>query len=245
MAVVLLFLAVLVYPFNLALFAKEKDQSVAFTRQKETEDINKICSEYAKFYELGPDAQMADITQELLASPLVKEAQKEAIVAQDRKILVFVYPSDGLKIKGLLSYLPQAQNQPLVVFLRGGNRIFGITNPGSDLICLEQATVISTMYRGGVSEGNDEFGGDDVKNEQEWINYRDPLLAAEHIKQHLPILIIQGNDDNRVILEEGYNMLAALQAAGCDVTYWEIEGGKHCLSNDPERGKLIINWFLE
>lgn len=285
---------------------------------------------YAKFYEMPADVESKDITDDLLQSPYVKDAQKKSIQHLNRRIFVFIYPSDGFKIKGLVSFVPDPQNHPLLVFLRGGNRIFGILNPGSDLMCFDQYTVISTMYRGGVSEGEDEFGGNDVNdvknliqfipelesklnlnfqnkkayllgrsrggmqmflalarfpdlqnrfskivslsgmldmrqciasrsdmeemfikdfglekglNEEEWINKRDPLLTVDHIQSQLPILIIQATDDNRVSLEQGYHMVSKLQMAGKNVTYWEIEGAKHCLSNIEERVDLILQWL--
>lgn len=288
--------------------------------------------EYAKFYELPSDVNLKDITEDLLKSPYVKDEQKQSIKNSNRRVLVFIYPSDGLKIKGLISFLPEPQKHPLLVFLRGGNRIFGVLNPGSDLTCFENYTVISTMYRGGVSEGVDEFGGDDVNdvknlisfipvlenklkvsiqnqktfllarsrggmqmflalarypelqtkfskivslsglldmrqniasrpdmeemfvkdfglekgiNDEEWINKRDPLLTTNKIIPQLPILIIQGTDDNRISLEEGRNMVSKLQMVGNNVSYWEIQGAKHCLSNIKNRAELILNWLEE
>lgn len=51
--------------------------------------------------------------------------------------------------------------------MRGGNRIFGLKHPAHSLSLLDGYTVITLAYRGGVSEGQDEFGGadiDDIKN---------------------------------------------------------------------------------
>jgi len=59
----------------------------------------------------------------------------------------------------------------------------------------------------------------------------------------LPILIIQGTNDDRVSLEEGYAMVDKLQSAGSKVTYWEIKGGRHCLNNVTNRTRLILNWL--
>lgn len=301
-------------------------------RKVESEELKKLYIEYAKFYEMPPEVEIKEVTEELLTSPLVKEAQKQDIKNFNRKVFIFIYPSDGLKVKGLISLVPDSQNNPLIVFLRGGNRLFGIVNPGSDLMCPKQYTVIATMYRGGVSEGKDEFGGDDVNdvqnlmnfipelesklgvkfqnqkvylignsrgamqmflaltrfpelqsrfskivslsglldmnqfiasrpemeeafikdfglekgvNEEQWINKRDPILTVTHIKKELPILVIQVKDDIRVSLEEGYHMVQKLQSAGNNVTYWEIENGKHCLGDREDRTKLILNWFEE
>ena len=326
-----LFFLILIAPFNNSLLiGKETHISDEESRKQESEKLKEIFAEYAKFYEMPADVELKDITDELLQSSYVKDAQKKSIQKFNRRILVFTYPSDGFKIKGLISFVPDTENHPLLVFLRGGNRIFGILNPASDLMCFEHYTVISTMYRGGVSEGEDEFGGNDVNdvknlmdfipklentlnlsfqnkktyllggsrggmemfltlarfpqlqnqfstivslsgmldmrqciasradmeemfikdfglergvNEEEWINKRDPLLTVDYIQSQLPILIIQATDDNRVSLAEGYSMVSKLQIAGKNVTYWEIEGAKHCLSNIEERVDLILNWL--
>ena len=91
----------------------------------------------------------------------------------------------------------------------------------------------------------EDFGLEKGINEEEWINKRDPLLTVDHIQPQLPILIIQATDDNRVSLAEGYNMVSKLQMAGKSVTYWEIEGAKHCLNNIEGRVDLILNWLEE
>ena len=80
---------------------------------------------------------------------------------------------------------------------------------------------------------------------REWIEKRDPLLTVDCIRDDLPILIIQGTEDNRVTLKHGYEMVAKLQAAGKNVTYWEFEGAMHCLSNLPNRFSLIWNWLSD
>lgn len=333
MRIALFFLILLATPLNNALLTgKEIPELDQENLRQESEKLGNLSAEYAKFYEMSNDVELRDITAELLQSPHVKEAQKKSMQQFNRRVFVFTYPSDGLKIKGFISFVPDAQNHPLLVFLRGGNRIFGTPNPGSDFTCFEQYTVISTMYRGGVSEGEDEFGGSDVNdvknliefipeledslnlnfqkqkkyllggsrgglqmflalarfpelqkyfskvvslsglldlracvatrpdmeemfirdfglkkgvNEEEWVNKRDPLLTVENIQSQLPILVIQGTHDNRVSLKEGYNMVTKLQTAGKNVTYWEIEGGKHSLYNIEGRVNLILKWLEE
>lgn len=302
----------------------------AESRINESDRLSKLYQEYAKFYEIPNGTDLVNITEDLLKSPLVTDKCKKFIQLSNRSIYIFVYPSDGLKIKGILSFLPIPEKHPFLVLLRGGNRIFGLFNPGNDLICTGDCTVISSVYRGGVSEGKDEFGGNDVNdvknlidfipileaklnlkfqrkkmymlgasrggmqmflaltrypelqsrfkkvvslsglldmrqnlasrkdmkkmfiedfglikgNEEEWINWRDPLLMASKIDINLPILIVQGTKDNRIALIEGYHMRDKLQEQGNPVTYLEIEGGSHCLSNDPDRMTKILSWLL-
>ncbi len=324
-----LFLFSLFSFYGLPLMAKDSPLADHEQREEESLRIKKLSQEYAKFYELPEGVDILEITDQLLNSEHVGEKEKEHIQAFGRRIFVFTYPSDGLKIKGFISLIPQAQNQPLLVFLRGGNRTFGLTNPGMSLTCPQQYTVLATQYRGGISEGEDEFGGQDVNdvknlidfipqledklnmtfqndkmyllggsrggmqmflalsrfpelqtrftkvvslsglldmhecianrsdmkkmfikdfglnedNQEEWIARRDPLLTADKIQLDLPILIIQGTDDNRVDLEEGRHMVSRLQEHGNQVTYWEIEGGNHCLSNIQERLNMILEWL--
>lgn len=296
----------------------------------ESQRIYERSLQIAKFYELPAGQDLKEITAELLESPLISEMSKDNIRAFDRRIFLFSYPSDGLQIKGIVSFVPNPQDQPMLVVLRGGNRIFGLLNPASDLICAGQYTVLATAYRGGVSEGVDEFGGRDVNdvkqlmdylpeleqklhlslqnenmfllggsrggmemfltlgrfpelqnrfkkvvslsglldmqaciagrrdmkemfiadfglienvNEELWMAERNPILTADKMRTDLPILIIQGTQDNRVGLEEGYHMVSQLQAHGCAVTYWEIEGAEHCLINIDDRVPQILQWL--
>ena len=300
--------------------------------RNENEEVIERSRKIAKLYELSSDVSLKEITQNVLRDPMLSEAQKEAIQKNNRQIFIFTYPSDGLKIKGVISFVPDPDNHSTIVFLRGGTGIFGTLHPGSDLLNMGQYTVIATMYRGGVSEGIDEYGGSDVNdvknlveyipelerqlglnchqnktfliggsrgamqmflalsrfpelqtrfskivsycglldiretilrrsemeemftedfglekgvNEEEWINKRNPILAADKINTDLPILIMQGTADDRVSLEEGYHMIEKLQSMGNQhVTYLEIEKGEHGLKN-AGRVKLILDWLEE
>lgn len=80
-------------------------------------------------------------------------------------------------------------------------------------------------------------------NYEEWVNLRDPLLAVSKIHPDLPILIVQGTADIRVTLAEGLHMVDALQAQGNVVTYWEFDGGDHCLRNRPDILELVFSWL--
>ena len=289
-----------------------------------------ISEEFARFYELPEGQELHEITGDLLKSPLVKEVHKEAILRHGRKIFVFHYPSDGFKVKGAISFTPNSANHPLLYNLRGGNRWIGIPSPASDLMCYKDYPSISTLYRGGVSEGVDEFGGKDVKdvknlwdflpnlesklsikiqtkknylisssrggmqmflfltrfpdyqsafdkivslsglldlremlktrddmeemfirdfglikgvNEEKWLNGRDPILMVDKIRSDLPILLIQGTDDERLNLKQGYNMIQTLKDQKKTVEYWEFKGGDHCIRNVQNRMTLIMEWI--
>jgi dipeptidyl aminopeptidase/acylaminoacyl peptidase len=54
---------------------------------------------------------------------------------------------------------------------------------------------------------------------------------------------MQGGADNRVSLQEGYNMLDALRKEGYSPSYMEFAEGDHCLSNITNYTKIIASWL--
>lgn len=151
---------------------------------KENQLISESSAKLTTFYELAPDEQIREITSEVLASPNTTESQKINLLEQERRIFVFNYPSDGLKVKGLISFTPHAEHHPLLIFLRGGNREFGLIHPAMDLVSYKDYTVISTLYRGGVSEGQDEFGGADVEDVNHLVEFIPHLLNLLDLPLH-------------------------------------------------------------
>lgn len=283
-----------------------------------------------QFYSLEEGDEFREITETILESEETKESIKQLIRSTGRRFFLFSYPSDGFQVKGYISFLPYAEESPLLVFLRGGNRTFGLMHPATDYTCAHSYTVLATTYRGGVSAGTDEFGGAEVndihnlmeyfpaiqekigvyfspkktfmlggsrggmemflalsrsiplqykitkavslsglldleecmayredmrtmfirdfgldpeKNENDWIAYRNPIANAPNLRKDLPILILQGTEDLRVSLNEGYHMVNVLANNGNPVTYLEIQGGDHCLVNQPDRMNIIMNWL--
>lgn len=285
--------------------------------------------DYATFYAMSPESHIQEITERLKSSPVLLPVEKERLRQTNRRVFIFNYPSNGFKVYGSISFIPEAVNSPTLIELRGGNGIFGIFNPANDLMTLDPYTILSTTYRGGVSEGIDEFGGQDVNdvkhliefipelehqlsiqipqegmsmlgrsrggmqmflalarfpeiqsrlralislsgvldlhqwiserrdiqemlmeefgltanNEKDWIAYRDPLALVEKIESRLPILILQGSEDDRVSLAQGLRMADRLKRNGNPVTYQEIKGGTHGLDNIENRGELITSWL--
>jgi len=284
----------------------------------------------AQFYTLGTGEELKEITQAILDSPDTKEPIKQAIASTGRRFFLFHYPSDGYQVKGTISFVPNGEKHNLLILLRGGTGVFGLMHPATDFTCTRDYTVIATAYRGGVSEGIDEFGGDEVsdvpnllsffptlgeklgvdfqpkntyllggsrggmemflalarfpklqqqitkaaslsglldleecmlyregmknmfvrefglildKNKEEWVHRRNPIDTAAHLRKDLPFLIVQGSDDLRVHVNEGRNMVRALQSQGNQIDYWEIEGADHCLSNQSNRMERIAEWF--
>lgn len=304
------------------------------TRQEaldsEDDAILKKAERIAELYALPQGHDILDVTEQLLESPNVLNDHKNAIISSKRRIFIFSYPSDNLRIKAFISIAPgNSKNRPLVMQFRGGNKLLGLPNPANDLSTFRDYTVLCTTLRGGINEGQDEFGGADVNdvynlikyipeleqklqlalqdqkmfmiaysrggmemflslarfpelqkrvskvvslsgmldlrfcmedrsdmkemftqefglneaNFEEWTNLRDPLLTPSYIRQDLPILIVQGTEDIRVPLEEGHRMLNVLQEKGHAATYWEIDGGEHCLRNQSNILEQVFDWL--
>jgi dipeptidyl aminopeptidase/acylaminoacyl peptidase len=318
--------------FSLGLLAEEtfnptKDAALQKENRKITAEFEKI----EKLYELDENEKYREITDKVLASPSTSEESKNAIRTYNRRVFVFKYPSDHLWIKGFISFTPNPNHHPLLVLYRWGNGKFALMNPGVIFATYKDYTVISSTLRGGISEGTDEFGGDDVddmKNLMDfipqlaqelgielhpscvfmlgpsrggmqmfltlahfpelqdrvnkvvslssildlhqlirdrpndmkvmlerqfglqegakgeaWIAKRDPLNTVPHLKQSLPILIIQGTADNRINLAEGHHMVDALKQTDHQVDYWEIKNGNHALMNTPYIMNDIAHWL--
>ncbi len=118
----------------------------------------------SQFYTLGTDEELKEITQAILDSPDTKEPIKQTIATTGRRFFLFRYPSDGHQVKGYISFVPNGEANNLLIFLRGGTGVFGLMHPATDFTCTHNYTVIATAYRGGVSEGIDQFGGDEVSD---------------------------------------------------------------------------------
>lgn len=81
----------------------------------------------------------------------------------------FTYLSDGLKIKGYISFPQSAissqEKYKCLLYNRGGNRDYGaLEEDETAKLCIaSDRIVIASQYRGGGgSEGEDQFGGDDM-----------------------------------------------------------------------------------
>lgn len=139
--------------------------------EEETRLIQERSTRIAHLWDLEDGQDLKEITAELLASDLVSEARKELIVAQGRRYFLFTYPSEGFKVKATLSFVPDSQHKMTLINLRGGNRLFAVPSPASDISCMADFTVLTTSYRGGVSEGEDEFGGAEVYDVKALIDF--------------------------------------------------------------------------
>jgi dipeptidyl aminopeptidase/acylaminoacyl peptidase len=82
-----------------------------------------------------------------------------------------------------------------------------------------------------------------ASNAKQWIAQRDPLETIPYLKKSLPILIIQGTDDQRINPAEGRHMYQALKTDHHAVYYWEIPQGRHVLLNKPYIMEKISTWL--
>lgn len=164
------------------------NQALNIENQRIQDDSDAI----QKLYELGKDENWRDITQEVLASSDTSSESQESINTWHRRIIVFKYPSDGLWIKGFLSYTPNPAYHPLLILYRWGNMNFALMNPGVDFATYRNYTVVSSSLRGGVSEGKDEFGGADVDDMKNLMEYLPKLSKELGIELHPPCVFMLG-----------------------------------------------------
>ncbi len=161
-----------------------KSNAIIAQLNKESEEILQRSTETAMLYALEPREELKNITQALLVHPHTPGSVKTAITNQHHQFYVFTYPSDGLMIKGYIS-LPAKINEPLplIILLRGGNRLFGLPHP-DEFSALESYSVVVTTNRGGVSEGEDEFGGEDVNDVKNLIDFLPTLEQKLDVQFH-------------------------------------------------------------
>lgn len=161
----------LALPFALTLHAQNTNEKKHIELQEGNKKIIDNFKNVKDFYELNESETWREITDEVLASSDTTDASKDSIRAYERRIFVFKYPSDGLWIKGFISFTPNPNFHPLLILYRWGNTNFALMNPGVSYATYKNYTVVSSALRGGVSEGNDEFGGKDVDDMKNLIKF--------------------------------------------------------------------------
>lgn len=174
--------------FSLGFFIAETNDEKL---EKETLEVERRSQQIAKIYEIPPGCDLFDITERVLTSDLLTEESKRSIRNKKRKIFLFSYLSDGLKIKGFITFVPNPETHSTLIFLRGGCKNYGIPMPGFGLSDLGNFTIISTTNRDGVSEGCDEYGGNDINDVKNLIDYIPTLeakLAQTFSNHHLFML---------------------------------------------------------
>ncbi len=146
--------------------------------------ITSRCKKSATLYHLAPGENLKDITELVLAHVNTSAIVKQAILEKRHQFYAFSYPSDNLTIKGYLS-LPTTLNHdiPLIVLLRGGAHYFGLPHP-SEISVQPGYALVATTYRDGINEGKDEYGGNDVNDVKNLVDYLSTLEAQLAINFH-------------------------------------------------------------
>lgn len=120
-------------------------------------------------YTLDEGEGVKEVTHRILEEGILSKELKRAIKALNRRFFVFSYPSNGMQIKSMISFVDKKENQPLIVVLRGASRMESLPafldDERSLLFAAQtEATIILGTYRDGVSPGVDEYGGEDVED---------------------------------------------------------------------------------
>lgn len=166
------FLYLLVVFFAVTNFASGKgnDMVSKTNLSADTQRLRELSAQRALFYNLKPGEEVKEITDQVLESEIVCEKVKRVIKDYKRRVYIFKYLSDGHMIVGFINYAPK-QGHKLIVYLRGGNREFAIPHPSDSVTCYKDYTIVGTLYRGGLSEGEDEFGGADVADVKGLVDF--------------------------------------------------------------------------
>ncbi|MGE3319443.1 MAG: alpha/beta hydrolase family protein [Candidatus Berkiella sp.] len=153
---------------------------------KDTERLYQKSLASINIYELDDDETFKDVTEVIMKHENTPVDLKKAIQEDHIRCFVFLYPSDGLKIKGYIT-LPDPTKMkkpiPLVLLLRGGNRLFCLPHP-NEYSAQQNFAVISTTFRGGISEGEDEFGGNDVNDIKNLFDFLPDLEKKLRVHFH-------------------------------------------------------------
>jgi dipeptidyl aminopeptidase/acylaminoacyl peptidase len=123
-----------------------------------------------KLYALKGSQSIQDITEKIIKDQSIPYELKEPLIDGRRRIIIFKYKSDGLDVAGALSYLTDGPH-PVAILLRGGNGRFGIMRPNNRFSFIKETNIISTLYRGNLYQGDDEFGGDDIHDVENLVRF--------------------------------------------------------------------------
>jgi dipeptidyl aminopeptidase/acylaminoacyl peptidase len=86
-----------------------------------------------------------------------------------------------------------------------------------------------------------ELIGDPVRDREEYIN-RSAVHWPEKLR--VPIIILHGDQDQRVTFEDAADLVDLLNEEGLEHKFILYKGGDHALSNyENERDKEIFDWF--
>jgi len=98
-------------------------------------------------------------------------------------------------------------------------------------------TDLPYMVRNSRKYINHKIVKEQVGSKYRELKERSPVNRANQID--VPVLLIQGTKDRVVTSVHGRRMSKRLEKAGKDVTYIELEGGNHYLSNEVHRERMF------
>lgn len=139
---------------------------------------------HVDFYRLDTNKTIEEITDKLINDSKIPSDLKKPLIAHERRIYIFKYPSGKEMVAGYISLISGGEH-PTVLFLRGGNGNYGILRPNNSFSYLEGYNVIGTLYRGNLYGGNDEFGGQDIDDVTNLIKFI-PSLEQETKSKFAP-----------------------------------------------------------
>ncbi|HEY5235965.1 MAG TPA: prolyl oligopeptidase family serine peptidase [Rhabdochlamydiaceae bacterium] len=198
----------------------------------------------AQFYTLEEGEELREITQAVLQSRETRDHIKERILTSGRRIFLFTYPSDGFQVKGYISFVPNPSENPLLIFLRGGNRLLGLMNPASTYSCMRNYTVLGTAYRGGVSEGEDKFGGDEVNDVQNLVEYLPTLAQKLELQLHpKSVFILAGSRGGMEMFLSLAKSPALQQYVSKAASLSGLLDIQECMRYRPDMRKMFIRDF--
>jgi len=149
-------------------------------------------------YSLDKGETLKEVTDQIYAEDNLPLEIKQRLQSLKRRFFVFSYPSDGLQVKSMISFVDLPGKKSLIFFLRGGTKIkdlpaFILSEKGKEikelsyrkeilLAAHSNATIVICAYRGGVSPGTDEIGGEDVNDVKNLNDYLPTLFRALKIE---------------------------------------------------------------
>lgn len=154
----------------------EENTQPPLTEEKEEESSSQDEAEAAKETakkRLAAELEAAGITQFQRVNVEHYEMALGLSLSDEYVSYRFLYDSDGYRIEAFISapvgLLQEGMVSPCLIYNHGGNRDFGALRNGDLRTCRYaeqfQTICIASNYRGcGHSEGEDEFGGDDVND---------------------------------------------------------------------------------
>lgn len=147
-------------------------------------------------YDITGENSPKEITSKILNQIDLPEGVKNKLIKDKRRFFVFTYPSDGMLIKSMISFIDNSEDESLILILRGASRMEALPAfiyPEKALLFAAEskATIVLGTHRDGVSEGEDEYGGSDVN---------DVLSLSLHLPKIANFLGIKVDEERKYLI---------------------------------------------